>query len=152
MGDEIQNDQTDPNPDTFGAKADEDKLPIGTKEEIQDVAGRDIKEEILEIPEWGYSVRVRAFTAAKQATVRQIGFQQSDGGVIINWSMMEIAQFQMGVVEPSFSEKEVRNLHSKSGPGFQRIIKWLDDNSGLDKKAMEDAKDRFQGSDESGEI
>lgn len=139
-------------PGQFGSKPDEEKLPIGSKEQIQEAAGRDIKTEILEIPEWGYSVRVKAFTAAKQAAIRQIGFQQSEGGVVINWAMMEIAQFQMGVTEPAFSESEVRSLHAKSGPGFQRIIKWLDDNSGLDKKAMEEAKETFQGSSESDEV
>lgn len=125
-------------------------LPLaGSAGEILDVAGSDIIEEILPVPEWGRSVKVRSFTAAQSATVRQIGFQQQGEGLVVNWAAMEMAQFKMGVIEPDFSEKEVRQLHMKSGRGFARIIAWLDEKSGLDKKAIEEAKERFQGPDES---
>lgn len=121
--------------------------------EILDVAGSDIVEEILPIPEWGKSVKVRSLTAAQSATVRQIGFeQQGDGVVAINWAKMEIAQFQMGCVAPNFGENEVRSLHMKSGRGFARIIAWIDEKSGLDKKAIEEAKERFQGSERPAEV
>lgn len=128
----------------------EQELPLaGSAGEILDVAGTDIVEAVLPIPEWGKSVKVRSFTAAQSATVRQIGFQQEGEGLVVNWAAMEIAQFLMGVTEPGFSEKEVRALHMKSGRGFARVIAWLDEKSGLDKKAIEEAKERFQGSDES---
>lgn len=128
-----------------------EELPLAESVgEIMDVAGSDIVEETLPVPEWGRSIKVRSFTAAQAATVRQIGFQQQGGGaVVINWAAMEIAQFQMGVVSPSFSETEVRALHMKSGRGFGRVIAWLDEKSAIDKKAMEEAKERFQGPDES---
>lgn len=126
-------------------------LPLAESSgEILDVAGTDIVEAVLPIPEWGKSVKVRSFTAAQSATVRQIGFQQQgEGALVINWAAMEIAQFQMGVVAPTFTEADVRSLHMKSGRGFARIISWLDEKSGLDKKAIEEAKERFQGPDES---
>lgn len=121
--------------------------------EIVDVASRDIVSEVLDIPEWGFAVELKSFTAAQQATIRQIGFQQGGGeGIIINWALMEITQLQMGIVRPSFSEKTAKQLHMKSGAGIQRIIKWLDEKSGLDKKAMEAVKDEFPGSDKPAEV
>lgn len=131
---------------------DDDDLQIGSVEEILERASSDIIEKILPVPEWGVAVKVRSFTAAQSATIRTVGFQQEGEGVNINWPLMEQTQFKMGVVEPAFSEKEVRQLYMKSGRGFQRVIKWLDENSGLDKEAMKEIKETFPGSDERTEV
>lgn len=132
------------------ATSEPEELTIpGTADEIIEVADRDIIEQVLPIPEWGYAVRVRSFTAAQSSTVRQIGFKQEGEGIVVDWAAMEAAQFQMGVVEPSFSEQKVRQLQMKSGRGWARIIAWLDEKSGIDKKAMEEVKETFQGPGES---
>lgn len=126
------------------------KLPIGTAQQILEKAPSDIVEEILEIPEWGYSVRVRSFTAAMAARIKSNGFQpQADGSTIVNWAAMEQTQLKQGIVEPKFSEDEIKKLYNKSGQGVQRIIEWLDEHSKMDKDEMKQKEREFQGSEES---
>ena len=129
------------------------KLPIGTVKDILDRAPTDLVEEVIEIPEWGCSVRVKSFTAAQSARIKNLGFvPQADGRTVINWAKMEQVQFQEGVIEPKFSEKEVKVLHTKSGRGFQRVIDWLDEKSKMNKEEMKKVSDEFPGSDESEEV
>lgn len=128
------------------------KLPVGTVREILD-APTDTVEEILEVPEWKCSVKVRSFTAAQSARVKQHGFKsRPDGGVEIAWAAMEHLQFKEGVIEPQFSELEVRRLSLKSGPGWARIINWLDEHGKIDKEALERVQDEFPGSDKPDEV
>lgn len=116
-------------------------LPIGTVEQILENAPSDIVHDVLEIPEWECSVKVRSLTAAQAAVVKQKGLAISDSGAgKVAFAEMEITQFQFAVEEPRFSEKDVRKLHATSGRGFQRIINWVDEQTGLDKQALEDAK------------
>jgi hypothetical protein len=128
------------------------KLPIGTVEDILTAAPKDIKTEILEVPEWGYSVEVRSFTANQAARIKTRGYAFRGENVEIAWAEMEMMQFKLGVKRPDFTEEKVRELHLSSGPGFQRVIKWLDENSGIDKKALEESREEFQGQDERPEV
>jgi hypothetical protein len=125
------------------------KLPIGSVEDILRAAPNDIKTEILEIPEWGYSVEVKSLTAAQSARVKQRGFSFTEGGTDVAWAEMEIMQFMMGVRQPKFTEEQVLDLHNQSGSGFARIITWIDENSGIDKKALEESRKEFQESEKS---
>lgn len=126
------------------------KLPIGTVQDILERAPSDVVEEVLEIPEWGCSVKVRSFTAGQSARIKQIGFTpQADGRTTVNWAAMEQTQFQEGVIEPKFSERDVKILHTKSGRGFQRVIDWLDEHSKMDKEELKKVSDEFPGQNES---
>lgn len=118
-------------------------LPIGTVEEILKRAPSDIVEAVLPVPEWKCSVRVRSFTAAQSAQVKQHSLKFREQGTDIAWADMEITQFLEGVVEPRFTREEATHLHSISGKGFQRVINWLDENSGTDKEALSKARDEF---------
>lgn len=123
-------------------------LPIGSVKDILDRAPSDLVEEVLEIPEWNCSVKVRSLTAAQSASVKQRGFGFKGEETQVAWAEMEIVQFQQGVVEPRFSEDEARKLHLRSGRGFQRVIAWLDAKSGMDKEELRKAREEFQGSQE----
>jgi hypothetical protein len=125
------------------------KLPIGSVEDILNAAPKDIKEEILEIPEWGYSVEVKSLTAAQSARVKQRGFSFTEGGTDVAWAEMEIMQFMMGVKKPKFTEEQVLDLHNQSGAGFARVIAWIDEHSGINKKALEESRKEFQESQQS---
>lgn len=127
-------------------------LPIGTVEAILKKAPEDIVEELLPIPEWECSVRVRSFTAAQTSAVKQRGFGFKGEETLVAWGEMEIMQFQQGVVEPHFSEDQVRELHLSSGRGFARVIEKLDEMSNIDKEALAKAKEEFPGSDKPAEV
>jgi hypothetical protein len=128
------------------------KLPVGSVEDILQAAPKDLKEEVLEIPEWGYSVEVRSLTAAQSARVKQRGFSFTEGGTDVAWAEMEIMQFLMGVRKPKFTEEQVLDLHNQSGAGFARIIAWIDEHSGIDKKALEESRKEFQESQKPTEV
>jgi hypothetical protein len=125
-------------------------LPIGTVEQILEAAPSDLIEETIPIPEWGCSVKLRSFTAAQAAMIKEESFQTDDDGkTSFQWAEGEIKQFQMGVVEPAFDEEQVRRLHLSSGRGFAKVIAWLDDKSSIDRKELKKTREEFRGSQES---
>lgn len=127
------------------------ELPIGTVEQILEAAPKDIVTDVLEVPEWGFAVRVQSFTAAQSAAVKQRGFGFKGEETTVAWAEMEIMQFQMGVIEPKFTEEQVRQLHLSSGPGFARVIEKLDELGKIDKEALRKAREEFPGSEQSEE-
>lgn len=124
-------------------------LPTGTVAEILEAAPKDLKEKIIDVPEWGYSIKLKSFTAAQQAAVKERGFGFKGEETLIAWAEMEIMQFQQGVIEPRFDEDQVRQLHLSSGPGFNRVIDELDKLNKIDKEALRKAREEFQQSQQS---
>ena len=124
-------------------------LPIGTVQQILEAAPKDLVEELLEVPEWGFSVRLRSSTAAQQAAINEEGFQFTGEETKVDWSGMEIKQFQQGVVEPKFDEAQVKQLYLSSGPGFKRVVNRLAELNNMDKEAIERARASFSGQVES---
>lgn len=128
-----------------GDESENGKLPVGTADQILDAAPSDLVTETLEIPEWKCSVRVRSLTAAQSARVKQAGLRFKGDETAVAWAEMEIMQFQEGVLDPSFRKDQVRRLYGSSGKGFQRVIGWLDEHSGLNKEELRQARDEFPG-------
>jgi len=120
------------------------ELPIGTVEQILKRAPSDIVEEVVPIPEWECSVKLRSFTASASARIKSRGFGYRGENFQVAWGEMEVAQFMEGVKDPEFTENQVRELHSTSGRGFQRVIDWLDKQSGVDKEELRKAREEFQ--------
>lgn len=128
------------------------KLPIGSVEEILKKAPDDLVEEVVEIPEWGCSVRLRSFTAATSARIKQRGFTTRGEETTVAWAAMEQLQFKEGCIEPKFTDDQVKKLHLTSGRGFARVIEWLDEKSKINKEELKKARDEFPGPDESEEV
>jgi hypothetical protein len=128
------------------------KLPKGSVEQILSAAPKDLKTEWVDIPEWGYSVQLRSFTASESARIKQRGFAIREGETAVAWAEMEIMQFELGVQDPQWTNEQVRQLHLTSGPGFARVIKWLDENSGIQKDQLKKAQEDLRGSNESTEV
>ncbi len=128
------------------------QLPIGSVEAILKKAPEDLKEELIDVPEWDCSVKIKSFTAAMSASIKQRGFGFKGEETLVAWGEMEIMQFQHGVIEPNFTEDQVRQLHLSSGRGFARVIEALDELSNLDKEALAKAKEEFPGPDKSSEV
>lgn len=109
------------------------QLPIGTVEAILAKAPADLTEEVVQVPEWGCSVRIRSQTAGAAARVKQAGMvldESSEQGFRIDVAVMERHQFFEGVIEPRFTLEQAEELQETSGPGFQRVIQALDRLSG----------------------
>ena len=82
----------------------------------------------------------------QSARVKQHGLGFKGDETTVAWAEMEIAQFQEAVIEPSFTKDQTRLLHTKSGRGFQRIISWVDTQSGIDKEELRKTREEFQES------
>jgi len=118
-------------------------LPPGSVEHILEVAPKDLKEEVIDVPEWECSIKIKSFTASQSAAIRERGFGFKGEETTVAWAEMEITQFQMGVIEPKFTEDQVRTLHLSSGVGYQRVIEAMDKLSRLDKEALRKAREEF---------
>lgn len=123
-------------------------LPIGTVDQILKRAPSDLREETVEVPEWDCAVRIKSFTAAESAQIKHKGLAFRGEDTQVAWAEMEIAQFQQAVVEPRFSEDQVRQLHLTSGRGFSRVIAAIDEMSGTDKEELRKAQQEFQIADQ----
>lgn len=128
------------------------QLPRGTVEEILRKAPSDLIEKVIDVPEWECSVKLRTFTAAQSAMIKQRGFGFEGEKVEVAWAEMEILQFKLGVLEPDFTEDQVRELHLSSGRGFARVIEALDDLSKIDKEALAKAREEFPKPPQSEEV
>jgi hypothetical protein len=135
-------------------KTQAEELPLAESADQIMESANDTVEEVLPIPEWGLSVKVRSFTAATQAAIKQKGFEfnETTGSASPNFAEIEIAQFQMSVVQPKFSEGKVRELHLTSGKGFARVIKWLTEHNELDEESLLKSEGSAEKPDESTEV
>ena len=127
-------------------------LPIGSVEDILKKAPQDIVEEILDIPEWECSVKLKSFTAAETAAIKEASLALKGEETEVAWGEMEVQQFKLAVVEPAFTEEQVRQLHLTSGRGFKRVIDWSDDQSNINKEELRKMREDFRGSDESAPV
>lgn len=108
----------------------------------------DLREaDVEDVPVKGESVRVRGLPAAysNQASsealeLKTIGLEQV---ATVNTARLEVLQFAHGVVEPQFTVEEAQAVSERFGPAFKKVIAKIDELSGVDKKAMEDASARF---------
>lgn len=109
----------------------------------------DLREaEVEDVPVEGETVLVRGLPAAysAQASSESMEMKQLAGGdsiAKVDQQHMERLQFLHGVIEPKFSEAEVKQLQEKFGPAFKKVIAEIDRLSGLDKDALEKTKARF---------
>ena len=109
----------------------------------------DIKEETVDVPEWGGSVRVRSFTKAQAQSIRERATLQRDtrdkkaGTLDINH--MELLMFIEGVVEPKFSEGHLLTLKEKSAAAIERVNRAIARLSGMDAQAVAAAEAVFPG-------
>lgn len=108
---------------------------------------------VEDVPAKGQSVLVRALPAAYSAAARDRAVEyvnvtdrrgRDQQVARINSAEMEIIQFAYGCVEPSFTEDEARNIATRFGPSFKKVIAKIDEISGVDKEAIETASAQFQ--------
>ena len=124
------------------------ELKILSVEDI--LAAPDIREQIVEVAEWGGSVRIRSFSKKRQQELRhQAEVPDRGGRRRIDNDKLEMMLFIHGVVEPIFMENHYAQLREKSAGAMDRVLKAVMDLSGLRDTAVTEAEATFQG--ESGE-
>ena len=127
-------------------------LPIGTVEDILAAAPGDLVQEVIDVPEWGCSLKLQSLTAAQAAAIKSVGLDYKGEDLEVGWAAMEKEQFIQGVVEPSFTPQQVNQLYATSGRGFARVLAWLDAKSSIDKEALQNARAEFRESQQSTEV
>lgn len=107
------------------------------------------EEDVVDVPVKGQSVRVRGLPAAysNQATseaLELITGARGDQTAHINTEKLEVLQFAHGVIEPTFTVDEARQIAQRFGPAFRKVIAKIDELSGVDKEAIEKTNATFQ--------
>lgn len=115
------------------------------------LAARDLKAELMEIPEWGVSVEVRGMSADARAEFMQSSFENGLTGEDVDQTKMVLSMISIfpkfvrdGVYDPEtglrvFEEGDLDALKAKNGEVLQRIAFKVIELSGLDEKAVDKA-------------
>ena len=109
----------------------------------------DLREaDVEDVPVKGQSVRVRGLPAAysNQASSEAAKLVTSHSGeqvATLDQGKMEVLQFAHGCVDPTFTVEEAEKVAERFGPAFKKVIAKIDELSGVDKQAMEDAQAKF---------
>lgn len=116
------------------------------------LSASDLVEREVELPTLGGSVRVRSLPAAysNQASseaMKMVTDARGEQIATVDTAKMEVLQVLHGLVEPKLSSiAEAEVFATKCGPAFKEVIRVIDEISGVDKEAIENAEARFQSS------
>jgi hypothetical protein len=120
----------------------------------------DLREQDVELPSIGATVRVRGLAAAfsNQAQSEALELVTDARGrqtATVNTDTLECLQVLHGLVEPKLASlDEARTFAQHCGPAFRVVVKVIDELSGLDKATIEAAEVRFppSGPEEAGPV
>lgn len=110
----------------------------------------DLVERDVDLPTIGGSVRVRSLPAAysNEATSKALKLVSGPRGeqqATIDQAELELLQVLHGLVDPKLNSMEdARTFATNCGPAFKEVVRVIDDISGVDKEAIEEAAARFQ--------
>jgi len=97
---------------------------ILTRDEI--LKAQDIDYEVVEVPEWGGEVRVRAMTAAERDAFEASILRQTKSGVQVEMVNLRARLCAMTIVDEDgkriFSDGDVAELGKKSAAALQRVF------------------------------
>lgn len=114
------------------------------------LSASDLTEKEVELPSIGGSVRVRSLPAAysNQATSEALKLVTGARGeqiATVDTSKLEILQVLHGLVEPKLgSIAEAERFAQQCGPAFKEVVRVIDEISGVDKEAIEQAAATFR--------
>lgn len=110
----------------------------------------DLKEAEVNLPALGGSVLVQGLGAAFSNEAQSQALEMVTIGQTqtakVNTALLEEIQLCHGLKDPKLSREEARSFMEKNGPSVRLIIAKIDELSGVDKAAIEEANARFQGS------
>lgn len=118
------------------------KLAILTEQQI--LEADDLKEEVVEVPEWNGSVKFKQLTRGQyNATVDGAIKGEEFDGELFDLLLLIATQ-----VEPQLTPDRVEQLRGKSAPVIRRLAVKAHQFNNVSNGAFEDAMARFQGSQE----
>lgn len=104
----------------------------------------DITKELMEVPEWGVTVEIRAMTAAERATLGESAMVGDKTNVGLMYALTVIASvYDPETGEPVFTSNDKEAILSKSGTVIERLATKALGASGLTDKAVGEAGARF---------
>jgi hypothetical protein len=107
----------------------------------------DLKEaDVEDVPVAGQSVRVRGLSARYSAEVQgqlKLVTEGREQIAKIDVPTMELLQFVHGVIDPVFNQDEARQVQTRYGAAFRKVVAKIDELSGIDKEAIEKTETRF---------
>jgi len=101
------------------------------------LSAADITEEVVYVPEWNGSVRIRAFTKGRQQELRGMA---TDHRGKLDTEKLELQLFIYGVIEPKFVPIQMTELREKSAGALDRVIKRIMAISGLSEESIAEAE------------
>jgi len=121
----------------MAGKGDGKRQTLLTAEQI--LGADDREERVIEVPEWGGSVRVRAFSKAEEHRMRKLAMVKNE----VDTCRMQMLMVITGMVQPKLSLDQIEALSHKSQAAIDRILLVLMDISGMKREAVDDAKRNF---------
>lgn len=104
----------------------------------------DIAKELVEVPEWGVSVEIRAMTAAERAKLGENAMVGDKTNVGLMYALTVIASvYDPETGLPVFTDNDREAILSKSGAIIERLATKALGYSGLTEKAVDEAGVRF---------
>lgn len=94
----------------------------------------------VEVPEWGGSVKVQAFSKRQSSDIRKSASNPSGE---IDSDALEKQLFLQGVIEPQFSEEQYNLLLEKSAVALDRVVKAVLNVSGMGEGAVKESEANF---------
>jgi hypothetical protein len=107
----------------------------------------DLREQVVEdVPAKGQSVTIRTLPAsfsAKLLARMKVGQEGRQEVGELSADQVQILQFKEGVVDPQFTEEQVRVIADKYGPAFHKVMAAINALSEVDEEAIVAADKRF---------
>lgn len=122
-------------------------MALLTRDEI--LSADDIKTEIIEVPEWGGEVKVKALTGAQRDRFEQNSVEGKGKDTKVNLTNIRARLVAASVVDdnnkPIFQDSDVKALGAKSAAALNRVFEVAQRLSGLTE---EDVKELTENLDE----
>lgn len=111
---------------------------ILSAEEI--LEAQDLVEQVVDVPQWHGSVRIRAFSKKEQQAMRT---EATIGGKVDD-QLVEMLMFVHGVIEPRFGADQYELLREKSAGAIDLVLQAILEASGLTPEARKRAEKQFR--------
>lgn len=113
-------------------------LPLGNLADI--LAMNDVSEKVIDVPEWGCSVKIKGLTKAQQIALRK----QAVFRGTVDEAKMEGLLFVYGVVEPKFAPEHIDRLFEHSSGPVDKVLLEIMRLSGMSDDADKEAEADFR--------
>ena len=108
---------------------------ILTREEILNV--KDIKQEEVEVSEWGGSVLVQSLSGERRGEV--IDTCMNDKGKMVTTKLYPLLLIE-GCVEPKFTREDFAAINNKNSGALEKVAQAIMKLSGISKDDLEEAE------------